>query len=498
MKFSYTALSSDNQKLTGVLEAESLDAAQGELHKMGVSIIAINEVSEEEFEKQKETEKKEKATSGIITFTFEAVDPNGKEINGTIDAEDEYSGYKRLRIDYGFKINALYGIDALDAEKDASKGKVDGWEEMLKSEGIEIKTPGQMRGELDSEEEQIDQKIIKEIDDFIINSKKVLSEHQDKFSPAFVKQIEKTLGELERIRTSNNLKHISEVCNQLYELISHPDQIEEEAIQSSEYANILEIMKGSGIIHKQFDIHSKAVGFKKIRTIFDKIMGKLKGEGQKTLGIKKDFNKEKKAGLLDKIFKKKDKATTKPKEENASIALVKKFFSYLAAPNAVLRKTRKKELFDFYNKLRGGKKKIKKSEKAQETKEVKIEKNKKIEEVVKNDTEEVSMQKTEEKHEKLDTSSIFVEIDSFLGWLLFFYISYLFLVNFSLEKDMGIPREFIIKTLKSPLIINITIFLLFAHLIFKIKNEYFRKNLLGTLFLLFFGFGLYTLLVINF
>ena len=60
MKFSYTALSPTNQKLSGVLEAESLDAAKEELHKMGLSIISVNEISEEEYARKSQEEKSKK------------------------------------------------------------------------------------------------------------------------------------------------------------------------------------------------------------------------------------------------------------------------------------------------------------------------------------------------------------------------------------------------------------------------------------------------------
>ena len=120
MKFSYTALSGDNQKLTGVLESESLEAAQSDLHKMGLSIIAIGEISDYEDEKQKAGKTAERP-EGIQTFIFEGLDLNGKEINGTIDSADDYSAYKRLLAEYRFKVVALYPSNASEAEKEKSR-----------------------------------------------------------------------------------------------------------------------------------------------------------------------------------------------------------------------------------------------------------------------------------------------------------------------------------------------------------------------------------------
>jgi hypothetical protein len=477
MKFSYTALSSDNQKLTGVLEAENLDAAQEELHKMGLSIISINKITEEEFEKQKEEKAKEKQ-EGIQTFTFEAVDPAGKEINGTIDAVDDYSAYKRLIIEYKFKINALYLTGATEAEITGSKSKISEFDARMKEEGIEV-TRG-MKPEDDFEENKIDKEIVQETDKFIISTKKILEEYKDKFSPAFLQEIDKTLGELERIRTSNNVKHISEVCNHLYELISHPDQMPEGAETSDDvYQKILNSMKETSLIHGEAEIYKKAVGFKKIRSIFKRITNKLTGKAGDKLKLPNAKKTEKKS-------KAKVKAPSGPSFSN----VIKNLFAYIGAPNAVLRKTRKHELSKVYQEWRQIKKKSKPAEGGEKSEPA----SKSVEEQIGEPVEE----KAEVEPKGKDFTSFFTEVNSFVAWLLFFYIAYFFMVNFSLEKDFGLPQEFVVKTLKTPLIINITIFLLFAHLILKIKTQYFRRNFLGSLFLIFFGFGLYTLLIINF
>ncbi len=106
--------------------------------------------------------------------------------------------------------------------------------------------------------------------------------------------------------------------------------------------------------------------------------------------------------------------------------------------------------------------------------------------------------KKEQAHGKWDFTSLFQEADSFIGWLLFFYIAYFFLADFSLEKEFGIPREFVVKTIKTPLLFNIALFLLTAHFLLRLKDRHFRHNILGSLLLFFFGFGLYALTVINF
>jgi hypothetical protein len=482
MKYSYTALSTDNQKLTGILDAESIEAAQEELHRMGLSIISINEISEEESETQKTVKAAEKA-EGIQTFVFEAFDRRGKEINGTIDAADDYSAYKRLITEYKFKVNSMYLTGASDAEKAEGKEKIAEFNTRMEEEGVYVSTEEEMeKADFDEAAEKIDKKITEEIDHFIINVKKILDEYSAGFSPPFLRQIENTLGELERVRTSTNLKHISEVCNQLYELISNPDQPETaEGSAGTNYQNILNLMKGTSLIRGDFDIHAKVAGFNKIQTLFKKIIKKLTGSEliaqKKETAAVKLLNKLLTKKVKPKVLKAKPKTPEKPGFTNT----IKKIFSYLTAPNAILRKTRKQELLRAYMEWR--KPKIK--EKPVPVKKPAI---KPAEELL----------PKSEKPSRWDFTGFFTETDSFISWLLFFYILFFFLVDFSLEKDMGLPRDFVVKTLKTPLILNITIFLLFAHLIFKLKTQYFRHNLIGSLFLIFFGFGIYALVVINF
>jgi len=494
MKFNYTALSTDNQKLTGVLDAESIEAAKDELHKMGLSIIFINEISEVEFEELQKKEIEEGAKEGIKTFIFDCIDPNGKSVNGTIDAKDAYSAYKRLVIEYKFTVNAIYPTTATEEEKAMGKEQLEEFAMQLEEEGIQVEGK-----ETEEEEaaERISGEVVKEIDKFIINAKKALGEHSDIFSNEFRREIEKTLGELERVRTSSNLKHISAVCNQLYELMSNPDNLPEgtEVSADTGYQQIIDTMKNTAFVRKEFDLYTKAVGLKKIQNMLSKTLGRMFGRKEKKLDIPKGFRGKPKTGIqkfLGRLTGKK-KAKGKGPVKPGLGAVISKFFAFVFAPNAVLRISRKQELIKTYKAWRAPKK-----PKEAAVVQAGAKGAPPAEEAVVTKEGEAIPAREKIKPGKKDFSPFFMEVDSFIAWLLFFYIVYFFLVNFSLEKGLGLPRDFIIKTLKTPLILNITIFLLFAHLLLKIKTQYFRQNFIGSLFLIFFGFGLYLLLIINF
>ncbi|MBN1258955.1 hypothetical protein JXA05_04335 [Candidatus Peregrinibacteria bacterium] len=495
IKFSYTALSSQNQKLTGVMEADSLDSAQAELHKMGFSILAINEISEVVFEEQKKQEEETRKKEGIITFSFKAKDTAGKEINGTIDSKNAYTAFLRLSTEYRFRVMELYPSDASEQEKAQMASRITEFAARMKAEKAETGKPEKTKDELDETEEKTDKNIVAEIDHFIINTKTALANHKNRFTPPFLAQIEKTLGELERIRTSNNLKHISEMCNELYELISHPDK-ETAGEADSAYKGIVNNLKDNALVRRQFDFHAQAVGLSKIRFLFKKILKKLKllkepvPEGP--------LSKKPEPGpdtWIRKLFKKRGPKPEVPYKPPSSLAVFfKKLYAFFTAPNPILRQTRKQELGEAWKTLK--KPKAAKPKIAEEPK--KENKEDVLEKEVMAEAERETAEPEKPVKNKWDFTLFFQEADSFLGWLMAFYIAYFFMADFALEKEFGVPREFVMKTLKTPLLFNIALFLLAAHFLLRIKDRHFRHNLLGSLFLFFFGFGLYALAVINF
>lgn len=482
MKLKYTALGANSQKLEGVLEAESVDAAREELHKMGLSIIGINEISEEEFAAESQKAPQTQGEAGIITYYFLAKDAQQKEVNGTIDSKDAYSAFRRLMTEYHFEVVDLYPQSAADPAAESSKSQFEQWKKALEEEGVDLtqKPASGAKNELEEEGEKMSEEIVTEMDQFIINTKKIMSDHRDQYSEAFFKEIEKKLDELERIRASNNLKHITKVCNDLYELISNPDaqKVTPQGEVDKDYADTVSRLKGSGFIANRFQflqahsLQKKAQRFARIQKMFTKIL--------------KMVNRSK-AGEIDARLEQKvrgrqakwlSRLTSQIKGEGKESApsfmgVIRKFFAFVGAGNTIMRRAKKQEMIKSYNEWKAYKKEAKARKAAGKA-------------------------VTEGEVTGRDFSGFFMELDSFVGWLLFFYIAYFFLVSFAIEKNIGLPKELVMKTLASPLIINISIFLLFAHLAFTLKVRLFRANFLGSLFLFFLSFGIYTILMVNF
>lgn len=489
MKFAYTALTKDNKKITGVLESENQTAAQEELHKMGVAILAVNEISDADYERLRQEQEAKRAEKGIQTFAFIALDPNGKEIEGTIDSPDNYGAYKRLRTEYQFTLKELYPADASETVRETAKGTLEGLEARLGQEKVETTAQEDKAREegLSEGEDAINKEIVGEVDKVVINTKKALEEHQDIYSNDLIQEIQNTLGELERIRTSNNIKHITEVSNDLYSLISNPDKMEGEL--SETHQQLMEEIKDSALVRREFELYKKAVEVTGVKKIFKSITERFKKmtetseeEDQKPnliTRLKKSIHKK-----LDKFSFKKPPKIQKIKKEKGRISLLlEQVGTYFKTSNPVLRKTRQRELMkSLKNLFKSKSKEVVSEEMVSEEKPTPL--------------PAETMKKKEGRQR--DFTPLFVEIDSFTGWLLCFYMIYFFLVSFSLEKNIGLSREFVFKTLKTPLLLNITIFLLLLHFSLRIKNLHLQKNAVATFFLVAFTLGLYTLLIINF
>lgn len=481
MNFRYTALGTNNQKLEGVLEAGTIDDARAQLHKMGLSVVAIKEViPEPEISPEDKGAPKIKVINDIITYYFLARDSQGKEINGTIDAKEPYSAYRRLFTEYQFEVLDLYPENSSDKIADSLKSQFEKWKEMMEGEGIDLskKTSFGLKDELEEENKKMNEVIEAEIDSFIVNTKNILNSNRPHYSESFLREIEKTLNELERIRTSNNLKHITKICNDLYELVSNPDVIVTDNNNElpKDDGAALEKLKESGFLTNRFrflesrQLKKKANNFGAIKKLFSKV--------NHVLDSKKMSDMD--SGVTKKVS---DSFTSAKRSASPDLMLViGKFFSYFATSNTILRRARKQEMMKVYQEWRSHKEQLEKN-RDELQKKIPV-------------TPSPEIQKPERVMR--DFSGFFMELNSFVGWLLFFYISYFFLISFSIEKNIGLPKELVMKTLASPLIINISVFLALAHLAFSLKLKLFRRNFLGSLFLFFLISSLYTIVMVNF
>ncbi|QQR84176.1 hypothetical protein IPJ72_03245 [Candidatus Peregrinibacteria bacterium] len=119
--------------------------------------------------------------------------------------------------------------------------------------------------------------MVKEVDEVIHLTKKTLLDHPDLFSQELKRLIDNKIAELERVRTSNNSKHIAEIANALYEALEHPDQLKGHPEQVSQYREEVSRLRMNEILKKEALIYQKALSMRSIKVLFHQISSRLKG-----------------------------------------------------------------------------------------------------------------------------------------------------------------------------------------------------------------------------
>lgn len=205
MRFKYKATNTEGKQLTGVINAPSEEAARIELNNLGFSILEIREATDQDTHKAE-----------LAKFEFEATDKNGKKIKGSIPAKTPLLAYKRLIEEYQFTIqylavegiseeekaeNRQKGITALQTEYELAQQKEKGQE--IKST---IETP-----EFIAEKKRLGE----EINEIIGKINELFAKFEGKISPDKKAEIDGCIDKLLRIKSSNNLEYIKNTCEEL-------------------------------------------------------------------------------------------------------------------------------------------------------------------------------------------------------------------------------------------------------------------------------------------
>ena len=108
--FKYIVANNKGKRLKGSVEAPNEKVARRELNNLGFSILEIEE-----------TEDKPTSDNNKLIFVFEAIDKNGKIINGTIPANTEENALVKLKKQYDLKVTALWEEHATTKEIEIAK-----------------------------------------------------------------------------------------------------------------------------------------------------------------------------------------------------------------------------------------------------------------------------------------------------------------------------------------------------------------------------------------
>lgn len=208
MPFQYTATNSEGKKLTGIINAASPDEAKQQLNLLGLSILEIKPTGQTQIAGVTTTAPS--IDPDLPKLQFEATDKNGKQIKGTIPAKTPLLAYKRLVEEYHFTVCALGPLPA-DSSLEEIKNQYEVERHETKTEKLGIGKPLSEDPVFLMEKELL----LKQIEEILQKVRAMLAQYETKISPEKRAEIEGTIDKLLRIKSSNNLDYIRHTCTEL-------------------------------------------------------------------------------------------------------------------------------------------------------------------------------------------------------------------------------------------------------------------------------------------
>jgi hypothetical protein len=205
-KYRYIVINQESKQLEGTIGAPDSESAKRELNQLGFTVISMNEVSEETVSAQAE----------MAVFEFAAIDKNQRRVVGTIQAQDRYGAFKRLISEYAFQVEYIIDntLSESDKQNERLKGVLD-LQDIINEEQLLVqkKETGE---EKDMKEFLTKQEILKNQINFVLNKvKEMLDLYEHEMKIETKAKIRYFVDKLLRIRTSTNLDYVRKTAEDL-------------------------------------------------------------------------------------------------------------------------------------------------------------------------------------------------------------------------------------------------------------------------------------------
>lgn len=453
-KYKYTTINQNNQQLNGTISTPDEKIAREELRKIGLTIVSLEKISEES------------TMSNINRFEFEAIDKDNKKIIGSIPANDEYEAYKRLKEEYRFNVLSLWKQELPEEEKQMKK--IHGIQELKELYDQEYQ---EKLDETESEQVKIYEKerqqLLQQVDFTIAKVKNLLGQFENDIPPEQIYSIKKFADKLLRVKNSTDLQYIKANCEELLQIFQDQERfLHQKGAEEKKKMLVTNTQKLMMGIH-QIPLTSKH----RISPISS---------------LKKWAEKKKEShGLLSKIVLKfispKSKGILKSKEEASSHQL-KTIHGQLWTYIGLLIKSKRgyrKQIFQNITTL--------------------LKERKRLKDKIKTMEKEMNMvtRKMSFKPRKKARHFILKEINTFSGWLLFFYISYYFTAHYIITKDIPFEVNWNFDFYNSPLKYFIVLVFI-IHGAISLKLSFFAQSTIATLFISPIALFLMLFIILNF
>lgn len=222
-KYFFQAVTAEGKQISGYVSAPSIDAARDKLKAGGLSILTLEQPSDEGQE----------LAQGMHVFEFEAQNPQHKTVKGTIEATELYEAYKKLRREY--KLDVAYLVDSASAPTVKLQIREEGLprelEDRLQIEiKIEEKKEKKKKGSHESQENEVQEAVdaneeerqfmVEKIDAVLAEIVPLLEENSEYIDAHKKREIEERINLVMRLKHSNSVAHLRSLTKRLLEQIS--------------------------------------------------------------------------------------------------------------------------------------------------------------------------------------------------------------------------------------------------------------------------------------
>ncbi|MFA5829186.1 MAG: hypothetical protein WC843_01705 [Candidatus Gracilibacteria bacterium] len=392
------------------------------------------------------------ATSDLPKFEFSATDKNLKKVNGTIQAEDRYAAYKRLVKEYLLEVEYVIDLNLTEEEKvkERQKGAFE-LQNKLDGEALEEKKKAEKEN-FDFKDFSAKQQILQTQVDFVLAKvKELLDLYQNDLKPDTKEKIRKNVDKILRIKNSTNLDYIRKSCEELLDFLQQEEIFLHEELKKKEKLEIaMEVKTMMLQLHQKGNPNRK----KTLESLREWRADHITNNEQQTfqdhfinfwIGFLIGFNEE----------------TPEMKEIRDNLAKVHEQIKenisiYFQAKEEDLKGQTRENIKTFWHMRKQLMRKLKDLKKLQK--------------------------KAKKQHVgKTGLEKLSDEILSFSGWLLAFYLLYYFISLYLGKKDFGIVLPGPINIYHSIFLKYFLSILFLFHASLSTKINFFRRNEIATL-----------------
>ena len=382
----------------------------------------------------------------IPKFEFSALDKNMKKIVGTIQAEDRYSAYKRLIKEYLFEVDYLID-DSLDENHKKTERIKGVYELQNKLDQENIATQQNKEDGLDLKEFTEKQEFLQKQVNFVLTKvKEMLDLYEAEIKPETKEKIRRHVDKILRIKNSTNLDYIRKSCEELLSFLQKEELFLHEEKRTREHAKLsLEAKNMISQLHKKksqnYDIVNSLRNWRKTYITENEQPNILQKFTNFLISLIIGFGEEN--AEIQKIREQRNTINQQLKEY---------IILYIQAPSADFKFEAKEAIKKLWKERKNIRKELRNAK-------------------IKNKTS------SELQPGQTSLHNLGSEILSFSGWLLVFYLLYYFISIYIATKNFGTIRIPKILPIYNSIFLKYFLTILFLfHCALSIKIHFFKKS----------------------